>query len=262
MMKNISLYLAVALFLMFWSSCKKTKTGLKEMDRPVATDLARMPVQAISPADAAIPEFKEMSAKMRVSAQLNGKNQSFNAQMRWQRGEKIWMSMSLLGIEGVRVLITKDSIRWIDRLNNEYLDKPYSHLQELIKLNIPFEALERVLLGLPALLDTTGLKVYHGAQAQEWRGSYGVGIETNAFFSKVNNMLIEYSANDPILKRNLLTRYGDFRPLNNRTFAYDRFMKFEQGADLVELQVKFTDVVITEHLSYPFDIPSKYKRID
>jgi hypothetical protein len=261
MMKALAHLLTFAVVLMA-VSCKKTKTGLQDAAISPSSEMIRIPVQAVSPADAMVPVFKEMSAKLRVTAKMNGSQQSFNAQMRWHKGEKIWMSMSILGIEGVRVLITKDSIQWVDRLNNEYLDKPYAHLKKLIKLDIPFEALERVLLGLPALMDTNSLEIFVGDQVQEWRGGYGIGIRTNAFFSKVNNMLIEYSANDAIQGRNLLTRYGDFRAVNDRSFAFERFMKFEQANDLVEIQAKFTDVIITEGLTYPFEIPSKYKRLD
>lgn len=215
-----------------------------------------------TPADSAILKFKELSAKLRITAAQNGQSQSFNCQLRWQKGEKIWLSMSLLGVEGVRVLITRDSIKWIDRINNEYLLKPYSYTAQALKLDIPFEALERMLIGQPALMDKSIVKTAETDVSQEWRGLYQNTFNTVAFFSKINNMLIEYSANDPMQQRSLLCRYGDFRQVTNRMFAFDRYMKFILKNDNIDIQAKFVDVSVTENLSFPFEIPSKYKRIE
>jgi hypothetical protein len=241
---------------------KKTSTGdaLSVITQQQGTS---SPVQIIAtPADSSILKFNELSAKLRITAAQNGQPQSFNCQLRWKKGEKIWLSMSLLGVEGIRVLITPDSIKWIDRINNEYLLKPYSYTTQALKLDIPFEALERVLIGLPALMDKSIIKTDETDVSQEWRGVYQNTFNTAAFFSKINNMLIEYSADDPMQQRSLLCRYGDFRAVSNRIFAFDRYMKFILKKDNIEIQAKFVDVSVMENLSFPFDIPSKYKRIE
>lgn len=243
-------------------SCRKTKTALTTATDEPVTVIAPLKTAFQSPADSVVLNFKELSGKMRVTATLNGRTQSFNTQIRWQKGQRIWLSMSILGIEGVRVLVTPDSVQYIDRLNSEYLQQPYRYLARLIKLDLPFESLERVLLGLPAFMDSSGIEMLDGASVSEWRGSYGNGIRTQAFFSKINNVLIEFIADDAKQRRNLITRYGDYRNIEKRLFPFERFMKFEQGAELMEMQVKFSEVSVSEGLSYPFDIPTKYKRID
>lgn len=244
-------------------ACKKRHSSGDVL--PVTTQQQSIPSteQIIAtPADSSILKFNELSAKLRITAAQNGQPQSFNCQLRWKKGEKIWLSMSLLGVEGVRVLITRDSIKWIDRINNEYLLKPYSYTAQALKLDIPFEALERVLIGQPALMDKSIVKTAETEVSQEWRGVYQNTFNTAAFFSKINNMLIEYSAYDPMQQRSLLCRYGDFRPVSNRIFAFDRYMKFILKNDNIEIQAKFVDVSVMENLSFPFEIPSKYKRIE
>lgn len=257
-------YLFLLLLSLSIGACKKNRVDNTSTPTPVEV-VPTLPIKTqytATPADSALPDFKEMSAKLKVTANMNGKSQSFTTQIRWHKNKKIWMSMSIIGIEGVRMLITKDSIQYIDRLNNEFLNKPYSHLSKLIKMDIPFEALERLLLGLPTFMDKNNVVISESEQLQQWNSLYGKNIQTTSFFSKINNMLIEYKAEDGVLKRNLLSRYGDFRNLGNKQFSFDRFMRFVQNGEIVEVQAKFTDVVLTENLSYPFEIPSKYKRID
>jgi hypothetical protein len=245
------------------SACKRK---IKETVRiPKGDDnaiVAPLPPQALTLADSAILQFREMSGKMRITATINGRTQSFNAQMRWHKGKKVWMSLSLLGIEGLRAVITSDSIRWIDRINSQYLDKPYNYIASALSIDIPFEALERMLLGLPAMMDATGATFTDNGQYQEVKGAYRNTYQTSAFFSKVNNMLIEYRAEDASGQRSLLCRYGDFRPIEGKMFAFERYMKFVHKTDVVDLQVRFTEVNLASNLIYPYDVPLKFKRIE
>lgn len=253
----------IILSLLSETACKRKSRDAvvipKGDEKAIVTPLAP---QALTLADSAILHFREMSAKMRITATMNGRTQSFNAQMRWHKGKKVWMSMSLLGIEGLRAVITSDSIRWIDRINSQYLDKPYNYIASAISLDIPFEALERMLLGLPAIMDATGATFTDNGQYEEVKGTYRNTYQTSAFFSKVNNMLIEYRAEDAEGQRSLLCRYGDFRNVEGKMFAFERYMKFVQKRDMVDLQVKFTEVNLAGSLTYPYQVPSKFKRIE
>src|SRR4051812_9820568 len=54
--------------------------------------------------------FTELAAKLKTKVSSPSLNQSFTTNIRWKKGDRIWMSMSIIGIEGARVLITRDSI--------------------------------------------------------------------------------------------------------------------------------------------------------
>src|SRR5947208_3208002 len=48
-------------------------------------------------------QFSELTARMKTKVSSPSLNQSFTTNIRWKKGEKIWMSMSIIGIEGGRV---------------------------------------------------------------------------------------------------------------------------------------------------------------
>ena len=59
--------------------------------------------------------------KFSVSVDNNGKKNSYKGVMKIQRDSAIWISMTApLGIEVARILITQDSVKFIDRYHKEY----------------------------------------------------------------------------------------------------------------------------------------------
>ena len=65
--------------------------------------------------------FKTISSKAAVSVIDNAnKKTSFKVHLRIRKDSIIWMSISKLGIEAARVIITTDSLKLIDRLKKEY----------------------------------------------------------------------------------------------------------------------------------------------
>ncbi|MCO5229870.1 MAG: DUF4292 domain-containing protein [Chitinophagales bacterium] len=215
-----------------------------------------------SPADSAVLQFNYLQAKMRTTATLNGTVQSFNSILRWQNGQKIWLSMSLFGIEGMRVLIDSSGIQWIDRMNSSYYFLPINKVASKLKIDLDFHAIERLLVGLPTISDTSDTEINTSEQYQKWTTLHANGYSSIAIFDKVNNMLIDYQAENPILHRYLLAKYGDVRNIGNNYFSFERMLKISQNNDFFEMQSKFSDVAILDSLTFPFDIPDKYKRIE
>ncbi|HUH74345.1 MAG TPA: DUF4292 domain-containing protein [Chitinophagales bacterium] len=248
------------LFIVSFSSCKK-KIKLDFASTPDVITGSSSISDYMSPADSVILDFKYLQAKMKTNATLNGKAQGFNALLRWEKGEKIWMSMSLFGIEGVRALVDRNSIQWIDKFNGEYHYLPMSKTASILKMDLDFDALERLLLGLPVIKDTIPMEV---TTSEEWIKLYTIhpnGYTSSAIFNKINNMLIEYQANNASQERNLIAKYGDVRKIGEKQFAFDRSVNISQGNSSFEMESKISDIVILNELSFPFEISSSLKRI-
>ena len=75
------------------------------------------------------------SARVNVDATIDKENRSFNANLRICKDSAIWMSISpALGIEVARVLIDKDSVRFINRLNSTYFKGGFAYLNKCFRL--------------------------------------------------------------------------------------------------------------------------------
>lgn len=253
------LFFAILFGIVLTSSCKK-KVRLQFDDNIQVTGEKSYDVIP-SPADSVIVNFKYLQGKMRATAVLNGSTQSFNAIMRWEKGQKIWMSMSLFGIEGVRALIDSTGIQWIDRMNGEYHFLPMSKIASKINMDLDFPAIERIMLGLPAIVDQLPAEITTSDQWLQWQTHHLNGYNSTAIFNRINNMLIEYKAKNHLQQRNLTAKYGEFQNVGKGWFAFDRFIQISEANSFFELQAKFSDVTILDELSFPFEVSDKYKKI-
>ena len=59
--------------------------------------------------------FEHLNAKINAEAIIDSSENSFSVTLRMRKDSIIWMSISKLGIEGARLMITKDSVKFMNR---------------------------------------------------------------------------------------------------------------------------------------------------
>lgn len=203
--------------------------------------------------------FSELSAKMKIDATLDGRKQSFNANMRWKKNHHIWISFNILGIEGMRVWIDKDSIRIIDRLNKRYIAKPYTYLNEVASIDIPFNQLENLLLGKLIMMvpETT---TYYVENNQIVLNSGQNNYQYEAKLDSLHYLPSLITISNPLFGRNLKATFSDFRSIGDGFFSYKRSIIASDPLHNMILDATFEQVELQENLSYPFQVNSNYSR--
>ena len=59
----------------------------------------------------------------------------------------IWASVSSFGIEGIKFVATRDSLKFIDRLNKKYFAGNYDTLSRMLNAEVDLEILQSLLIG-------------------------------------------------------------------------------------------------------------------
>jgi len=78
-----------------------------------------------------------------------------NVFVRMYKDSLIWLSVNgALGIEGMRVLIDKDSVRMLNKLDKEYQVRSFNYLQEIASLPFDLASIQDLIIGNPVFLDT------------------------------------------------------------------------------------------------------------
>jgi hypothetical protein len=92
-------------------------------------------------------EYNTMySKKMNVILDIRGNIKSFKATMRVYKDNFIWLSMKAsLGIEVGRILLTPDSVRFINLHDKTYFISDYSYFGERYGINITFNDIQKIL---------------------------------------------------------------------------------------------------------------------
>jgi len=133
--------------LLFFSACKTRKNvpshaAVKcRLDYKSAKTLASL----LNSNQAA---YTTLNAKIKANVIADDKNTDFTVALRMRKDSIIWASISpVLGIEVVRFVATKDTLKLIDRLHNNYFIGGYDTLNKMLNTEIDLEILQSLLVG-------------------------------------------------------------------------------------------------------------------
>jgi hypothetical protein len=207
-------------------------------------------------------DFKTLSAKINVDyVDADDKNYNVNANLRMYKDSAIWISMTaIFGIEGLRVYITKDSVKILDKQNKLYTGRSVSYLQEVAKLPLTLSVLQELLIGNPVYLDSNIVSY----------SNYNEHVSLLSIGDLFKN-LITISAKDKLLERSKLddadiTRsrtcdltYSDYENRKGVNFATVRKITIAEKKKL-DVRMEFKQYEFNGELTFPFSIPKNYKR--
>lgn len=106
--------------------------------------------------------FNRLNAKLTVDATIDSTANTFSVALRIRRDSIIWMSISKLGIEGARVFITKDSVKFFNRLDNTYFKGDFTYISKLLNTPLDYEILQSLLVGNSATFHNEDEKLKPG----------------------------------------------------------------------------------------------------
>ncbi|MDQ6761819.1 MAG: DUF4292 domain-containing protein, partial [Bacteroidota bacterium] len=96
--------------------------------------------------------FTTFSAKIKVEYEDNkGKQPDFNAFVRLYSDSVLWVSISatFLSIEAFKILITKDSVIIVNKLDKQVEHHPFSYMEEITHIPLNFANLQDLIIGNP-----------------------------------------------------------------------------------------------------------------
>lgn len=205
--------------------------------------------------------FNTLSLKGKTSLVIDGDDKDVTLSIRIQKDQKIWVSVTgLAGIEGIRALITPDSILMRNNLQKTYLKKPFSYIYGFTNKQVNFSLLQAIFAGntIPDLTsDKSALVQDNGV----WVLS---GTNGDLAYRSVFNTLLkiaETTLNDPRAEQALKVTYGDYTPINSALFPSTLKINSMSGQKKIDLSINFNKIESNIPLDYPFTIPKNYELI-
>jgi uncharacterized protein YcfL len=206
--------------------------------------------------------FNTFSAKIDVDYEdQDGKNYNVTAHVRMYKDSVIWISITaILGIEGLRAYITKDSVRLINKQDKTYSVRAVSYLQDVTALPLDLSSLQDLLLGNPVFLDSNVVSYS--------RTGNTISLLSNGELFKqlltidMNNKLPLSSKLDDIdemRNRTCYLTYDDYEDKKGVNFSTRRSISVSEKKKL-DIHLNYKQYDFNETLSFPFSIPKNYKR--
>lgn len=206
------------------------------------------------------------TAKAKMQINIPGLNQALAVDIRGLKDSILWFSISpeILGIsimEAGRALITPDSIKIIDRINNVYYAKPFNYIQNYISYPINFSMLENLLLGNRfcefnnstkiSVLDKDNNTIELERRNNELVETIKTDIN-NAQIAKITAKLLQSAPQ-------IYVEQGSYTQINNLLFSNERHIQIKNN-NVYTTNIQFNKVTFNENnLSFPFTVSSKYR---
>ncbi|MCC6385516.1 MAG: DUF4292 domain-containing protein [Bacteroidia bacterium] len=217
-----------------------------------------------------------LSAKAEVESTIDEKKKSFDITLRMRKDSIIWISISpLLGLEAARIMITRDSVKFLNRLNKEYQVTNYDFLNNLLRMNIDFDIIQGILTGnIFAYKKNKFNSVYndedryyiistlsrHKLKRSMEEKDLNKPIVQDMWISDENYRIIKLSIEDDKIKKALITQYADFRSTNTGFFPYHSNTVISADSKLL-FNIVYKRLLVNEPQQFPFTIPSSYTKI-
>lgn len=205
--------------------------------------------------------FTTFSAKLDVDYRDgDGKKYDVNAHLRMYLDSVIWISITgPLGIEGLRALITADSVKLLDKQNKVYIRRSVSYLQDVSSLPLDLTTLQQLLLGNPVFLDSNILSFSRGAGTVSLQssGSFFKNLLTVGESDKLTRSS-KLDDQDEAHSRTCYLTYEDYEDKKGIPFSTRRMISVTEKKKL-EIRLHYKQYELNETLSFPFSVPKNYK---
>lgn len=260
--------LLTIIFFSFWS-CSPARKAIRE---PLKEQGAAYLFDKLQTSK---PRFQTLSARASLAILSNKSDFTMKAQFRIVKDSAIWISLSpLLGIEAVRILLTPDSVKFMDRINNTYFVGKYSFFSEFYQIDFDYDILESILLGVDfrcydggemkagvdypyytlSTANRRKLKRYVKSHADSQRILLqDVWLDPTTF--RIRRLHMKEANRDA---RSLLVEYESFVALDSTDqIAQDLNIKLH-AEDNITLGLHFTKFETNPPVTLPFNVPRSY----
>ena len=224
--------------------------------------------------------FNAISTKSAVTViDSADKKTSFKIHLRVKQDSAIWISITpLLGIEMARVLITKDTVKFLNRANKEYFIGDFEYLNKLFGADLDYQMLEALLIGNS--LDFEENDKVH-SRVDRKKELYFLSTEKKRKVKKelkkdkgklkqqsqvlwldpMTFKIRELLLSSPETNRSLAGVYSEYKEIDTQLIPHDLRFYLKSKSSL-KIEMKYNKFSIGKSLSFPFKISSKYVQIE
>ncbi len=272
MMRYFITILCCTIMIFCISSCRSTKklqTAINRKDTQLVVTPAPANIDSLKGASDVLKSldknkinFTTFTAKIKVQYEdYKGKQPDFNAFVRLYKDSVLWISINatFLSIEAFRILITKDTIIILNKLNKQVEYHSFNYIEDIAHIPLNFSILQDIIIGNPVYVGDS-IVSFRQTENHILLGTVSVFFKDLLTISADNNLL-ERSKLDDVdggQNRTADLSYGDYEKNNGFYFATYREITVAEKTK-VDINLNFKQYDFNKELSFPFNIPRNYK---
>jgi len=209
-------------------------------------------------------DFEYFHGKARMVLREANKEREVKANIRVRKDSVIWMSFSVIGVQGGKALVNKDSITIVSNVDKEYYVFEYAELSKRYNFTINYDVIQAAMLGNLVMDRKDEDDIQHETSfflLKQNAGTIDVVNYVNGASHKIEKVELKESNSN----NSLVIKYSNFQPVENKLFPYngtiDLFYKTVSGLLNTTVIFEYNKAEVgTRELNFPFNIPKKYVR--
>jgi len=209
-------------------------------------------------------DFDYLTIKSKIQFKETHKTTKATALIRMKKDSIIWFNLSgALGVQGVRAIITKDSVKIINRVEKKYYLYDFDEVSKEFKFPIDFNLIQSMIVGdMPKPLDNSNSIKKSGEQYIIKQNIENIRITNLVNLQTMK--LVEVNVTEKETDNSLKLLYKDFKDVNGQGLPFSIFISLIHYNEFGELETQLTinhsrAEASDKPLRFPFSIPKKYE---
>ena len=238
--------------------------------------------------------FDQLAIK-RISCQYSGPktNASFKASLKLIRDKKILISFSKLNIPVGRILLTTDSVKYVNYIDRNYFEGNYDFSGKFFNINVDFQDIQSIIFNnffsyyndqedadfndfvsltdsglyvLQSINNRKLMKFYDNLKAHKVekylkrRNEDELIIQT-VYIDPVNFNILKMIFEDKTDKSRVMFNFGEFTQVAGKDYPGSIDMNFDSMEEKLQLNIRMSGFSTDEEGSYDFKIPERYSPV-
>lgn len=205
-----------------------------------------------------------LKAALKVNFKKGNDSKNFSVSLRIQKDETIWMSGAVFGFPVLKALITPNRVSYYIKPLKTYYEGDFTSLQALLGTDLNFSMLQNILVGDALLpLKSKNFVSRIDQQAHLLTLKKENSLAKLFFWIHPLHYKIEKQEIKSLQKKaSLSISYKNYNKINNTYFPDQINIRAKDQQNQAHLRVQYKSVSLGKKLSFPYKIPSGYKKIN
>ena len=207
--------------------------------------------------------FEYLHAKAKMVFRDEKKEREVKAHIRIRKDSIIWMTFTVVGVQGGRALINRDSITIVSTVDKEFYVFNYKELSKRYNFEINFFTIQSAILGNLISSHAEIDKITQGPSfniLDQQRES--VSIKN---YNAASRKLEKVEMKEANTNNSVVINYNNFQPVGDKIYPFNGVINiiYKTALGLVNntIILEYSKAEVGDkELRFPFNIPRKYER--
>jgi len=241
------------------SSCRTTRSLTDDSIKPLSTR------RLVKKVEQNAFDYDFLTIR-RINCRFSGNqnNTNFRVNLKAIKDEKILVSISKINIPVGRVLLTPDSVKYVNYIDRNYFVDDYSYLSRFLNTKLNFEIVQSII--------SNNAFSYHDFEKRSNFANFSSSVEKGLFllesgeqqkmyFSPQNYALTKLIVNDELNARELKMVFEDFEKVKKKDYPGTIEMNMVSRGERINLKLRMNGFSTDKIDELTLRIPDRYEQI-